>query len=115
MNGIRNRGQCEGCDKEPRILTRIQSGQLVCRTCLREIRTPPAGQLARLEDIRQLRTRGFEISDDLTQGECERLQMVDLLRSHGLSISLDISCKDVKRLTKWLGLRSRRSQAHMVA
>ena len=115
MNEKGNRGRCEGCDKEPRILTRIESGQLVCRTCLREIRAPSPTQSAKLEDIRQLRAGGFDVSDDLTQEECERLQMVDLLRSNGLSISLDAPCKDVKQLVRWLDLRSRLGQMRTVA
>ena len=32
------KGTCEGCGNSPRVLTKIESGQCVCRTCLREIR-----------------------------------------------------------------------------
>ena len=32
------RGVCDGCGNWPRALTRIESGQYVCRPCLREIR-----------------------------------------------------------------------------
>ena len=32
------KGKCEACGKSPRVLTRIESGQTVCRTCLRAIR-----------------------------------------------------------------------------
>ena len=97
------------------MLTRIQSGQRVCRTCLREIRAISARQWATPEDVRWLRARGFDVSDDLPQAECERLQMVDLLRSHGLSIGLDASCNDVKRLAKWLGLHPRPSRQRQAA
>jgi hypothetical protein len=33
-------GTCEGCNNHPRTLKKIESGQLVCQTCLREIRGP---------------------------------------------------------------------------
>jgi ribosomal protein L37AE/L43A len=33
-----SKGTCEGCGKSPRVLTHIESGQWVCRSCLREIR-----------------------------------------------------------------------------
>jgi hypothetical protein len=115
MNVRQTRGKCEGCDKEPRVLTQIESGQLVCRTCLREIRTSPTGQMAKLDDIQQLRNRGFDVHDDLTQEECERLQKLDQLRSQGLSIVLDTPYKDVERLCKWLHLPSRAIKPHLAA
>jgi hypothetical protein len=31
------KGTCDGCGNWPRILTKIESGQYICRTCLREI------------------------------------------------------------------------------
>lgn len=34
----RPKGRCEGCGNSPRVLTRIESGQHICQTCLREIR-----------------------------------------------------------------------------
>jgi hypothetical protein len=32
------KGTCDGCGNSPRVLTKIESDQRVCRTCLREIR-----------------------------------------------------------------------------
>ena len=34
----KDKGRCEVCGKDPRVLTAIDSGQWVCRTCLRELR-----------------------------------------------------------------------------
>ena len=34
----KEKGICEGCGNSPRVLSRIESGQMVCQTCLREIR-----------------------------------------------------------------------------
>lgn len=36
----RDRGRCDSCGKQPRVVTRIESGQQLCRTCLRRLRTP---------------------------------------------------------------------------
>jgi hypothetical protein len=36
---ITEKGTCDGCGNYPRILTTIESGQKVCRTCLKEIRS----------------------------------------------------------------------------
>jgi ribosomal protein S14 len=32
------KGTCEGCGNTSRVLSQVESGQWVCRTCLREIR-----------------------------------------------------------------------------
>jgi len=37
----KRKGRCEGCSKERRVLRRIESGQWVCRACVREIRDDP--------------------------------------------------------------------------
>ena len=34
----KEKGKCDACGKDPRVLTAIGSGQRVCRTCLRELR-----------------------------------------------------------------------------
>ena len=36
----RIRGRCDGCGKQPRVLTRLESGQHLCRTCLNRLRKP---------------------------------------------------------------------------
>ena len=36
----KEKGRCDACGKNLRVLTAIESGQRVCRTCLRELRPP---------------------------------------------------------------------------
>lgn len=62
-----------------RSLTRIASGQLICRTCLREIR-PPRKYLATESALWYLRKRGFNVPDDLSREESNRLLLLNAAR-----------------------------------
>jgi hypothetical protein len=79
------RGKCDGCGNEPRVLTRIESGQFVCRTCLREIRGPKrAANMASLEKMKELRAKGFDVSEELTASQAiilETTASLDCMKS----------------------------------
>jgi hypothetical protein len=89
MAGLETKGKCEACGKSPRILTQIESGQFLCRTCLRELRPPRPKNLAREMDIAHLQSKGFKVGDDLDKEECRRLLLVDELRDQGEKIPDD--------------------------
>jgi hypothetical protein len=91
-------GKCEGCGNSPRVLRQIESGQSVCKTCLREIHGPKGStKLARLTQIENLRQRGFDVSDDLTKAEADRLERVYSLRSIGIDVPLDTPLEELVR------------------
>jgi hypothetical protein len=73
-------GTCEGCGKKPRRLKRIESGQLLCVTCLRELRPPRSKHLASMANIRFLRKRGLEVGDEITKEEYHRLRLCCAIR-----------------------------------
>jgi hypothetical protein len=75
MASPRPTGTCQGCGASPRKLTQIESGEWVCDACLREIRGPkPPVHLASRNQIKELRSKGLEVSADLTKQEYLRLQ-----------------------------------------
>jgi len=68
------KGKCEVCGKEPRLLTELNSGQKICRTCLREIRPQRPKHLATFKQIDDLRELGIDVSDDATKEDVKRLK-----------------------------------------
>lgn len=78
-----SRGECEACGKGPRTLTTIDSGQGLCRNCLREFRPPRDKNQASLKEIAYLRETGFDVADNLSKQECKRLMLVDKFRRSG--------------------------------
>ena len=108
MSDEKVRGKCEGCGNAPRVLTQIESGQLVCVTCLREIRGPKRPEyLATIETIKQLRAKGYDVSEELTKVEGQRLEAVDTLRAAGMTVPLNATFPELQRLGKIQALRSR--------
>ena len=102
------RGTCQGCGKTPRLLTKIESGQLLCRTCLREIRGPERPKhMATLEKIKELRAKGFDVSEELTKTDAQRLDLVASFRAAGFAVPQNANPAELARLGKILDLRSR--------
>ena len=65
----RIRGQCDGCGKHPRVLTRLESGQRVCRTCLNRLRKqkqPNPDAPADLEILDEAGALGIELSPGIS-------------------------------------------------
>jgi hypothetical protein len=99
---------CQRCGKTPRLLTKIETGQLVCRTCLREIRGPERPDyMAPLEKIKELRAKGFDVSEELTKTDAQRLDLVASFRAAGFALPQDANPAELARLGKILDLRSR--------
>jgi len=73
MASLELTGKCDACGHRRRLVTRIESGQWVCRFCMREFRPPRAKNLATLEQIAQLRAVGLDVSDNLTKREYQKL------------------------------------------
>ena len=67
------KGKCEVCGKDPRILTKLKSGQKICRTCYREIHPTRPKHMATYAQIDRFRERGFDVGDDLTKEDVKRL------------------------------------------
>jgi hypothetical protein len=94
-------GTCEGCGNSPRLLTKIESGQLVCVTCLREIRGPRrAKDLATPEQIAHLREQGFDVQDDLPKMEHRRLTVMITLRDRGVPFNSSATSDDLEELQR---------------
>ncbi len=87
VRAVPERGNCEMCDNLDRVLTRIDSGHLVCKTCLRQFLPPPRKKhLATVKHIAYLRGVGFTVPDDLTRIEAKRLGRISLARSWGSDV-----------------------------
>ena len=70
----KTRGTCDGCGKYPRLLTHIESGQRVCRSCLRRIRAPrpPASSaLATDQQFSEARALGVVLPPDVSRRDAE--------------------------------------------
>lgn len=93
---VPERGVCEMCDKSGRVLTRIESGQAVCKSCLQELSPPPRPpHLASLQEIKWLRRDGFEVPDDLTKDQVSRLYALQRAQAYGLNVSFDASEEEI--------------------
>lgn len=106
----RKKGECEACGNKPRHLTQLDSGQWICRTCLREIRPPRPKHLATPKSIAYLRSMGFSVSDDLARIECERLLSLNALHVSGVTVPYDTPHAELDRLSA-----IQRLKAHGVA
>ena len=82
-------GKFEACGNEPRSLVAIDSGQLLCHTCLREIR-PSRRSLATESALSCLRGYGLNVPDDLSREESNRLLMLYAARFDGHVLPDDI-------------------------
>jgi len=113
MSAEKVRGKCEGCGNDPRVLTKIESGQLVCCTCLREIRGPRI-EYATVGAVESLRKKGFEVPDRITKEEYHRLSdqylrdcFIKELRAAGKAVADDISLAGLERLRRIVRLQKR--------
>lgn len=113
MNARNRKGKCEGCDKSPRVLTKIESGQWVCRTCLREIRGPKQ-QFVSPAAVASLRKKGFTVPDRLTREEYHRLAdahtrrwQLQEVRAAGFNVPDDAPLEELDRLWRIARLRGR--------
>jgi hypothetical protein len=98
MNEKKLKGKCEGCGNSPRVLTRIESGQNVCVTCLREIRGPRRSKrLATPSQIAHLREQGYVAPDNLTVTEYRRLHTMTVLRARGIAYSPTARLRELER------------------
>lgn len=81
-----SKGRCNMCGNSPRVLTALDNGQLICRTCLRVVRPPRPKHLATLKQIEDLRRSGMTVSNELTKDHARVLGKVVAARNYGLSI-----------------------------
>jgi hypothetical protein len=95
------RGRCDSCGKQPRVLVRIESGQRICRTCLRRLRVPkerdpkaPASDELLCEAYRL----GVHTPADATYGQV--LRMVRLAR-RCLPVTEEFVNADFDRLVRF--------------
>lgn len=94
----RRRGKCDGCDRKQMVLTKIQSGQQVCQTCLREIRGPEWANLATLKQIESLRRNGHQVDDSLTKEEYARILATMYLEQKGIRVDQSASVESLLKL-----------------
>ncbi|MCG3130201.1 MAG: hypothetical protein FLDDKLPJ_00954 [Phycisphaerae bacterium] len=105
------KGTCEACGKLNRSVRYIESGQWLCRTCLRELHPPRPKHLASLKTIENLRASGLVVGEDLPKDEADRLSRVLQIRGHGIAIHQDASLGELQaalrtiRKTITLGVR----------
>lgn len=93
---VPDRGPCEMCDKLNRVLTRIDSGHLICRTCLRELSPPRPKHLATLKQIGRLRAEGLDVPDDLTKERLNHLNLVLFARGQGLEVDVNSTETEIR-------------------
>lgn len=86
MLGKAKMGTCETCGKSNRSLRRLDSGQWVCHTCLREIRPARAKGDVPLATIRRLQAAGFHVDDYAANDEVRRLKAIENLRHQGVHL-----------------------------
>jgi RNAse (barnase) inhibitor barstar len=68
------RGTCDGCGKSPRLLTPIESGHKLCRTCLRRLHRPSQAAVRRpatAAQHTQAVALGFSLPPGVTQHDAE--------------------------------------------
>lgn len=87
MLGKPKKGVCETCGKPNRSLRELDSGQWVCRSCLKEIRPARSEANGSLATIHRLQSLGYHIDDYATKDETQRLKMIDQLRKEGVRLS----------------------------
>lgn len=93
----KTKGRCAGCGKQPRVLTEIDSGQALCRTCLKEIRPPRPKHLATHQQIQRLRGNGIRVTEDITKEDVKRYNKIVELRRLGIDVSDDATEAELAR------------------
>lgn len=108
MNTRTQKGRCEACGKSPRVLTKIESGQSVCRSCLREINDGLTEKdFATEKQVAYLRSIGFQASGRLLRDEYRRLAGLYALRFDFPNLPDSTSAEEVERLEILMRLRRR--------
>lgn len=92
------KGKCDVCEKEPRVLTHIDSGQRICRTCLQELRPTRPKHLASAQQLARLREQGINVGPDTTRADVKRFQRILQARQRGLDVSDDAPIEYVDQL-----------------
>jgi hypothetical protein len=113
MAAEKKKGECEGCRNCPRVLTQIESGQWVCRSCLREIRGPRISYVS-AGAVASLRKKGFNVPDKVTREEYHRLAdeyqrtwQLREIRKARMRVADDTSLDDLDRLWRIARLRDK--------
>jgi len=94
----KKRGKCDACGKDPRVLTTLDSGQRICRTCLRQLRPPRPAHLASANQINRLRSQGFDVDDETTKDEADKLEARIEIRNAGIRIDKNTDGEELARL-----------------
>lgn len=95
MLGRAKKGVCEACGKPNRSLHALDSGQWLCRSCLKEIRPARSEANGSLATIRRLQSLGYHIDDYATKDETQRLKMIDQLQKEGVHLSETATAEEV--------------------
>lgn len=82
---VSKRGSCEMCGNSPRLLTRIDSGHVVCRTCLTEFKPAEKAYRASAYARQTIKLAGLTLSAVPTPEEVSLLMKVAFYRSIGLA------------------------------
>lgn len=86
---VETRGNCEMCERTNRVLSRIESGHLVCRICLREFTRPHRPKHHETtKEPKQLPKLLVNDSDKLTQAQTELLEKLHVARSLGFDFDM---------------------------
>jgi Fe-S cluster biogenesis protein NfuA len=109
--GINPKGKCDGCGISPRALKQIESGQWVCRNCLREIRGPKEPKIT---GICEGCSDSPRILKQIESGQrvcstCLRFRshMLDFVKSNGKKVSNNISMQELDRLNQITELQNK--------
>ncbi len=82
---VPEKGACEACDAQKQRLTRIESGDKLCDTCLQELNADtPAYPRASRKEIAKRRLQGFDVPDGVSILDCWKYEQILLRRQHGL-------------------------------
>lgn len=82
---VPDRGSCEMCEKPNRVLTRIDSGHLVCSVCLREFMPQEKQEKLPTYYRRMWSTLGLHVPENPTAQEISQLKEIAIRRQLGLS------------------------------
>ncbi len=81
---VAERGTCEKCHARNRVLTRVESGQVVCTTCFRTFGVRTKQDRVSGYHRNYIQTNGFEAPPDITKEEAKRLMGIIDRRHFGL-------------------------------
>jgi hypothetical protein len=87
--GVQEKGPCQACGKNSRVLATLEDGRKVCRTCLRVLCPSRPKHLASENPISYLRKMGFNVPNDLSKIEGNRPLGSNSLRWDVVIVSMD--------------------------